>query len=120
MSTTSSSPRRLPIIGSNHKLLIPCSLVVSLLLVSCGGAQRADRAPRGTLRFRGEPRDASLSIDETRLGPIYMFEKKGVLLLPGEHRVVIRAPLHFPEYHLVTVQANTTQIVEVKLRPIPD
>jgi hypothetical protein len=49
-----------------------------------------------------------------------MFEQKGVLLRPGEHRIIVRSPLHFPEYRLVTVKANTTQTVEVKLRPIPD
>lgn len=128
MYTMSSSRKRRPITEWSHNRYPVLLLLFWLLSYTgvvifssgCAGAQNPGRSARGTLRFRGEPQEASLSIDETRLGPISMFEQKGVLLLPGEHRIVVQSPGYFPEYRLVTVEANDTQVVEFTLRRIPE
>lgn len=86
----------------------------------CGGARAPAPGPRGTVRFACEPEDAVLEVDETRLGPVGMFAGRGLLLAPGEHRVVLRAPGHFPEYRLIEVVEDELLVVEISLRPVPD
>ena len=95
-------------------------LLGAALASSCGAPRVVDRGPRGTLRFSGEPADAILEIDETRLGPIGAFVERGVLLEPGEHRIVVRAEGFFPEYRIVLVEEDEVEIVEVSLRPVPE
>jgi hypothetical protein len=89
------------------------------LLAGCGGAQQPKDEPRGTLRFKGEPGDALLEINETDLGPIRMFEKSGVLLRPGPQRIVVSKEGYFTDYRIVDVKVNTLQTVEVTLREMP-
>ena len=60
-----------------------------------------------------------MSIDETHLGPIGMFEEKGVKLRPGTHRIVVEKEGYFPEYRLVEVAKNTLTTLEIELREIP-
>ena len=90
------------------------------IICACGGAQGPDRGPRGTLRFKGNPPEAQIEIDEVRIGPIRMFEKSGVLLLPGRHRVIVRADGYFTEYRIVEVVQDGIEILEIDLRPIPE
>ncbi len=87
---------------------------------SCGGAQRFDPGPRGTLRFKGEPREALIEVDEEHLGPIHMFEKKGLLLRPGKHNVIVRAEGYFPEYRIVEISDGQVVVIEVELRQVPE
>ncbi len=94
-------------------------LLMLALIASCGGAQKVDTGPRGTLRFEGSPADASIEVDETRLGPLHMFRERGLLLRPGPHRVIVRAPNHFPEYRIVEIEENKTVVLKIELRPIP-
>ena len=95
--------------------------LVSVFLVSCGGTQTAvDPGPRGTVRFQCEPGDAVLEVDETRLGPVKMFEKTGVLLRPGRHRVVLSAKNHFTKMELIEVVEGKVTIVEITLREVPE
>lgn len=86
----------------------------------CGGVRAPDPGPRGTVRFACEPAEAVLEVNETRLGPVGMFAERGLLLPPGEHRVVLRAPEHFPEYRLIEVVEDEMLVVEIALRPVPD
>jgi len=76
--------------------------------------------PRGTVRFHCNQTDAILEVDETRLGPIGMFEKTGILLRPGPHRIAVRRDGWFTEFRLVDVTADAVQILSVELRAIPD
>ncbi len=96
-------------------------LLASVFLVSCGGTQTpVDPGPRGTVRFKCEPKDAVLEVDETRLGPVRMFEEKGLLLRPGRHRVVLSAKNHFSEMELIEVVEGKVTIVEITLREVPE
>ncbi|MCP4606932.1 MAG: PEGA domain-containing protein [Proteobacteria bacterium] len=98
-------------------LLITSALIFT---IACGGAQKIDVGPRGTLRFEGEPKDALIELDEVHMGPIRMFESKGLLLRPGEHRVIVRAEGYFPEYRLVEIRDGEVISLKVELRPVPE
>lgn len=87
-------------------------------LVGCGAAQRTEDI-RGTVRFKGEPQDAELTVNETHLGPIGMFEESGVRLRPGKQRVEVSKDGYFTEYRLVDVEANKLVEMEIRLREIP-
>jgi hypothetical protein len=103
-------------------------LVVLLVLATaccaaCGGAQRSgvvDPGPRGTLRFQGSPAEASVEVDEDRVGPLRMFTTHGLLLRPGQHRVVVRAEGYFPEYRLVEIKESEVTVLAVDLRAVPE
>jgi hypothetical protein len=97
-------------------------IVSGLLFLStaCGPVQKPfDPGPRGTLRFKVKPSDAVLFVDETRLGPVFMFEKRGVLLKPGTHRIMVAANGYFKEYRLITVKEGKLMVIKVDLTEIP-
>jgi len=97
------------------------AVVLSLtILASCGARQPETEAPRGTLRFTAEVKDAILEVDEQRVGPIGLFSEQGLMLKPGQHRIIVRRAGYFDFYLLVDVQENDLKIIEVPLRPIPD
>ncbi|MBN2340272.1 MAG: hypothetical protein JXX29_05640 [Deltaproteobacteria bacterium] len=95
------------------------TILLSFVFSACYGSTMPDAGPRGTVRFKSNAPDAILEINETRLGPIGMFEETGVLLKPGEHRVVVYQDGFFKEYRLITVVQDELQIVEFSLTPIP-
>jgi hypothetical protein len=96
------------------------ALAVTVGLLGCAGWQRpAPEEPRGTVRFKGEPKDALLSVNEIHLGPIQMFEEKGVRLRPGAQRIVVSKEGFFTEYRMVDVKEDTITTVEIVLREIP-
>jgi hypothetical protein len=95
------------------------ALLIAAAVVGCGGAHLKTDGPRGTVRFKGEPKDALLFIDETSLGPVAMFEESGVKLRPGTHRIMVEKEGYFPEYRLVEVADGALTVVEITLREIP-
>jgi hypothetical protein len=99
---------------------LACAIIVSALVWGCGSVQKFDPGPRGTLRIQGKPGDATLEVDETHLGQVDMFEKKGLLLRPGPHRVVIKADGYFPEYKIVEIERDKILVLKTALRPIPE
>jgi hypothetical protein len=95
------------------------ALLIAAAVIGCGAAHLKTDGPRGTVRFKGEPGDAHLFIDETSLGPVAMFEESGVKLRPGTHRILLEKAGYFPEYRLVEVVDGTLTMVEIELREIP-
>ena len=89
------------------------------MVAACGSARSPEVGPRGTLRLAGEPKDALVEIDEVHLGPIYMFEKKGLLLRPGEHRLVVRREGFFPMYKQVKITKDKISKMKIVLRYRP-
>lgn len=90
------------------------------LLMGCYGQTTPQTGPRGTVRFTSNQSNAVLEIDDYRIGPIGMFEKTGVLLKPGEHRIVVYREGFFKEYKLIEVNTDVLQVIDVSLTPIPD
>lgn len=88
--------------------------------LACSGFRPSNPDPRGILRFTGEPKQTHIEIDDVSLGPLHMFEKDGVLLRPGEHRIIASAQGFFTEYLEVEIKAEQTTTLKIKLRPVPD
>ena len=84
---------------------LAAALCGSALLAACGGAQQPPE-PRGAVRFAIEPAAAIVEVDETRVGPASMLAAQGLLLRPGQHRIVVSLEDHFTEYRLVEVRAD--------------
>ena len=100
---------------------IPVLFLIMLLGIgACTRITPTNPDPRGILRFTGEPEQAHIEIDDTSLGPLSMFQKDGVWLRPGKHRIVIRAEGFFTEYELVEIRVGKTTILKIGLRKIPD
>ena len=106
--------------GGFRQTIFIVSVLLSFLVTGCFETIAPDVGPRGTLRFKSNQKEAILEIDETRLGPIGMFEKSGVLLRPGKHRIVVYHKGYFKEYKLVEVIEDELQMVEITMTPIPD
>jgi hypothetical protein len=105
-----------------HRLsLLALSAVLIWSACGCGAAHRPDDpGPRGTLRFKIEPGEALVEVDEVRLGPASMFEQQGLLLKPGEHRVTLKLEHHFTEYRIVEIVEGEVLLLEATLRPVPE
>jgi hypothetical protein len=95
-------------------------VLIAFFIASCGGALKVDTGPRGSFRIEGNPKDANVEIDDVHLGPTNMFEKQGVLLRPGEHRIIVRAEGYFPEYRIVPIKDGEVFVLKIDLRPIPE
>lgn len=106
---------------TRRSIFLPGLLGLLFLLAGCGAARPrpALDEPRGTVRFKGEPKDAQLSVNEIRLGPIGMFEERGVLLRPGKQRIEVSKEGYFTQYRQVAVEADKLVEVEIHLREIP-
>ncbi len=102
-----------------NRLLFCITVVVSAFIMNCGAHRHQVEDIRGSIRFKGDPKDALLIVNETYLGPIRMFETSGVLLRPGKHRVEVSKDGWFTEYILVDVEPDKVLEVEIKLREIP-
>jgi hypothetical protein len=108
-------------IDRHRWLLVWAVLAFAGVLGGCGGGQRPiDPGPRGTLRFQIEPGDALVEVDEVRLGPADMFTEQGLLLKPGEHRVVLKLEHYFPEYRVIEIVEGEVLVLEATLRQVPE
>lgn len=104
-----------------HRFYPRCVLIlllcVSLLLV--GGPLLADNQVLGEVAFEGASKveqNAGVWIDGQYLG--YLKELKGskkLLLLPGEHEVIVRQAGYVDFNQKVTIQGGQKQLLEVKL-----
>ena len=100
---------------------LAAALALAGVVGACGGGQRpVDPGPRGTLRFKVDPGDALVEVDEVRLGPAEMFEEHGLLLKPGAHRVILKLEGFFTEYRVVEIVEGEVLLLEASLRPVPE
>jgi hypothetical protein len=104
----------------HRNALVALSVAAALVVSACGGAQKRPAEPRGALRFEVAPPEAIIEVDETRLGPASMLAKQGALLKVGQHRVVVSADDHFPEYRLVDIREDEVATVRITLTPTPE
>ena len=96
-------------------------VVMCLAVSSCSTGPSTEKiGQRGVLRFQCNVPNASLSIDETHVGPIGMFVKSGVLLRPGTHRIVVHKVGYFKVYKLIEVAKDQVQLIPIEMVPIPE
>jgi hypothetical protein len=80
------------------------------------GSPKAQTVP---VRIHGTPPDATVTIDDQRVGPLSLVAARGMRVLPGRHRITVEAAGYLP--FDVAIEAKDEIVpVEVKLVPVPD
>ena len=88
--------------------------------IACQPAN-APAQPTVSLRMRGAPPDAAVTIDDEPLGSFEFVGAHGVALPPGVHHVTVKAPGFFPWDREIDAKAGSGPIVlEVALLRVPD
>jgi len=88
--------------------------------LACGPAQAPSTATV-SLRMRGTPADATVTIDDQIVGQLDYVAARGVALPPGVHHITVQAPGYFPMDREVDAKSPGAPIdVVVKLVPVPD
>jgi hypothetical protein len=94
-------------------------VLLALLLVSCAPPPLPPAT--ASLRMRGSPPDANVTIDDEPIGTLSYVQQRGVALPKGQHRVTVEAPGHFPYDKLVDAKEGGQRIdLDVRLQKIPD
>lgn len=92
-------------------------LWLAVTAVACGGAPRVRTA--GAYRFRCEPADARVIVDEAELGPCALWTTRALALPAGLHRVRVEREGWLPMESEVT-PAGGVVTVTARLRRAPD
>jgi hypothetical protein len=96
--------------------------VTALLMfgsAGCGLNLPHSRAPSVSLRMRGTPPEATVTIDDHFVGPLDVVAARGVALPKGSHRISVEADGYFPWDKQVDARDKPVEI-EVRLTAIPD
>jgi hypothetical protein len=98
------------------RLLVAFALVAT----ACGAQQHGGAAVTLKLQRSPEtPKNASVSIDETYIGPLAYVGASGVRLPVGTHRITVEKDGYFPFDELVTADRDDIKLL-VKLERVPD
>jgi PEGA domain len=95
----------------------------AVLVSSACEPGKSPSRPTVSLRLRGTPPNAAVTIDDEALGTLEFVGKRGVALPPGVHRVTVEARGYFPWDREVEAKegAGVPPIaIEVTLTPVPD
>jgi hypothetical protein len=97
--------------------VLTASLVFATL-AACGPA----REPRTvSLRVKGSPPNASVTIDDMFVGTLDLVSARGVALPVGVHRISVEAAGYLPWDRAVEAKAGSGAIaLDVTLQPVPD
>jgi hypothetical protein len=92
-----------------------------LLAMAVSACQLVSSQPGRTvsLRVKGNVPNASVTIDDIRVGPLGYVAARGVALPPGKHRVTVEHEGYFPWDKLVEA-TDAPVLLDVQLIPIPD
>jgi hypothetical protein len=92
-------------------------VLVVLAAAGCAGSQ-----PQTTsLRVKGAPNDATVTIDDRYLGTFAYVASKGVALPPGKHRITVEKTGFFPWDRLVEAHEGDPPVhLDVTLTKVPD
>ena len=91
---------------------------LTLSLAACLPAQSAS-SPTISLRMKGSPANASVTVDDQIVGPLDVVQAKGVALPPGKHRVTVEAAGYLPKDVMVEAK-DAPVLLDVVLVPIPE
>jgi hypothetical protein len=92
----------------------------TLALTACGPSLTGQAAVSLKVQRSPEtPKNASVSIDETYIGPLSIVAAHGVRIPVGTHRITVEKDGYFPFDRLVTADRDDI-LLTVKLEPIPD
>lgn len=91
--------------------------VVALALVEAACTPMASQTV--SLRMKGTPRDASVTIDDQYVGALAYVAARGVALPPGKHRITVEKTGYFPWDREIEA-AEAPIHLDVVLTQIPD
>jgi hypothetical protein len=92
----------------------------TLAATACGPPQHGESAVSLKVqRTPQTPKNASVSIDESYIGPLSIVAAHGVRLPVGTHRITVEKDGYFPFDRLVTADRDDI-LLTVTLEPIPD
>jgi hypothetical protein len=98
------------------------AIALVLAMSACGNVivgSANGKAQTVPLRLRGTPPDATVTIDDQRVGSLALVAARGLRVLPGRHRITVEAAGYLP--FDVAVDAKDESVpVEVNLVAIPD
>jgi hypothetical protein len=102
------------------------SLVALVALVALDGAGCSNvivGTPHGPqsvpIRFQGSPPDATVTIDDQRVGSLSLVAARGIRVMPGRHRITVQAPGYLPFDRAVDAKDEVVPVA-VTLVPVPD
>ena len=91
-------------------------VAIALVLAACGpGAQ----ARTVSVRMRGSPPDATVTIDDRIVGRLDVVSARGVAVPPGKHRVSVERDGFFPWDKIVEAE-GAPLVLDVQLQRVPD
>jgi hypothetical protein len=85
----------------------------NVIIASPGGSQTVP------LRFHGTPPDATVTIDDQRVGSLSLVTARGIRVLRGRHRISVEAAGYLP-FDVAVEAKDAIVAVDVKLVPVPD
>ncbi|MEO7110266.1 MAG: carboxypeptidase-like regulatory domain-containing protein [Polyangiaceae bacterium] len=102
--------------------LIRVAAITCILQLSACAGNPPIRTISLHMRGTGTP-DATVTIDDQRIGPLASVRQRGVALPPGRHTVTVENPGFFPWDRVVVApdDANAQPVfLDVQLQKIPD
>ena len=96
------------------------ALGIAVVSTACGNVIVASPGAQTVpLRIRGTPPDATVTIDDQRVGSLSLVAARGIRVLPGRHRISVEAAGYLP-FDVAVEAKDAVVVVEVKLAPVPD
>ncbi len=105
------------------KVGVVAVLPLLVLLTACGGGGAEPPARTISLRLKGTPPDATVTIDDRIVGSLGLVSAHGVALPPGQHRISVEARGYLPFDKIVVAPADGAAQpipIDVALVPVPD
>ena len=95
----------------------PGVIAICLALVACGGGAANVRSV--SLRMRGSPPNATVTIDDRLVGPLDVVAARCVALAPGKHRISVEANDYLPWDRIIEA-TEAPVVLDVQLVRVPD
>jgi len=89
---------------------------LALVLAACGPPSSARTV---SVRMRGSPPDATVTIDDRIVGRLDVVAARGVAVPPGKHRVSVERDGFFP-WDKIVEATNAPLVLDVVLERVPD
>lgn len=96
------------------------AVLLGLILAACGPRPPAVRPEAQGLRIRCSVAEAAVFVDNRFAGTAGDLGRRDLAILPGFHRIEVRAERHFPRYTEVDIPPGGHLAIDVTLRPRPE
>ncbi len=93
-------------------------LAVLAASAACAPPAASPNAGTVPLRIVGTPREATVTIDDQRVGSLALVAARGIRVNPGRHRITVEAAGYLP-FDLAVEARDRVVTVPVSLVPVP-